>query len=295
MKIFKKSLLTIQLLVVMLFSVVALSACGKSMTFSINDNINKSVEKTISVLNINAYNNKDLLGTQTTYSAKEIENKISDLEYYVNVGKISNAKSVDKISLNDETFKSNQTFNLSIGNSNFISDKCFYVQDNNLYVAAPILAVESLSLEKIKINDTAFDYTQSTKASELKFTNVSFLSSSKNTVEKVEGSENEYNVNIKDGTTYLCFYYADALSTDYAITKKVFTTDGKTSVSYGFTKVENIENYPVALYPIGWKPSYDGTDAYYNDTTVLNYTIYMPSKGVAEVVLNYELLSPDAE
>ena len=295
MKIFKKSLLTIQLLVVMLFSVVALSACGKSMTFSINDNINKSVEKTISVLNINAYNNKDLLGTQTTYSAKEIESKIPDLEYYINVGKISNAKSVDKISLNDETFKSNQTFNLSIGNSNFISDKCFYVQDNNLYVAAPILAVESLGLEKIKINDTAFDYTQSTKASELKFTNVSFLSSSKNTVEKVEGSENEYNVNIKDGTTYLCFYYADALSTDYAITKKVFTTDGKTSVSYGFTKVENIENYPVALYPIGWKPSYDGTDAYYNDTTVLNYTIYMPSKGVAEVVLNYELLSPDAE
>ena len=157
-KTIKKSLTMLAVLVILVMSVFVLSACGKDAKFEVSSNVKTNTNAVINNLVENVYNNATDLGKKTTYSVAQVQEKIDGFTYYVELGTMSNIDQVNSISFGNLTFKADQTFYLSIGNSNQLLDKIFYVQDNKLYVAAPVVAFEAVENAKIKINNNEFDF-----------------------------------------------------------------------------------------------------------------------------------------
>ena len=114
-KTLKKSLSILSVLVILIMSVFVLSACGKDAKFEVSSNVKTNTDAVINNLVENVYNNKTDLGTKTTYSAAEVQEKIDGFTYYVELGTMSNIDDIKSISFGNLTFNADQTFNLSIG------------------------------------------------------------------------------------------------------------------------------------------------------------------------------------
>ena len=285
--------------------IFSLSACGKkdntqpetNAKFTSAKNISSNTETIISNLTNKVYNSSTL-GKSTTYTVAQIQEKIDDFEYYVELGTITGTTDVDSITLGNATFDSEQTFNLSVGNANYISDKCFKTDDSKLYVAAPIVAFETVNNKKIKINDSEFNFDLEKTAETKSFTNAEFSSGSTNTLTKKEN--NSYDIQFKDAKSYLKLFYENAAANDVVLTKKVITNSknesSNNSIGYGLTKVEAETNYPLALYPIGYSESAltETTKTTYDGTT-MNFQAYVAEKGVFTITLNLSITLPTAE
>lgn len=285
-----------------------IAPCAMSLTACFNQNMSSEkftaaqgvLEKTETIienLTENFYNSS-ALGSSTKYSVEELKANNSDFVYYVEVGSLENIENVDKVTLGGETFDDEQTFDLSIGNSNFISDKCFYSDENKLFVAAPIVAFESVNNAKIKINNSEFDFNLDKTADEANFTNAEFSAGSTNTISK--NQDNSYNVEFKDAKSFLKLYYDGAATNDVVLTKKVVSRSGNEELNgkanYGLTKVENETNYPLALYPIGYSAN-ALTDAFvtWYDNATMNYEAFVFGKGIVKATLNFDIILPSAE
>ena len=264
---------------------------GSKMSFKANENVLESTNAIISDLTNNIYNASSL-GTSTNYSVADIKEKNANFNYYVEAGTLENAEDVESITIGGTTFINEQTFNLSIGNSNFINDKCYYVEDNKIYVAGPIIAFETVNNSKIKINDSEFDFNLNKTVNESKFTNAEFSSGSTNTIKDQDGS---FNIEFKDAKSYLKLYYEGATANDIVLTKKVINNSGNSNINgvanYGLTKVENENNNPVGLYPIGYSKDALTENCYtwYNDAT-MNYQAYIIDKGIVSTTLNFDIV-----
>lgn len=264
-----------------------LTACAKKAELSITSNIIVNTNTTITYLTENAYNNTSL-GTQTTFSVLQIKETLTDLNYYINVGTMKNIDSVNSIKIGSTTFNKDQEFELSIGNSNKIKDDAFYVENNILYVAAPIIAFENINNNTIKVNDSTFDFNLTPAVSSITFTEIKFENTT-NTATRV--SDTEYDLTITNGTSYLEFHYDDATVNDVVLTKKILNS---TSISYGLTKVENVTGFPLVLYPIGWVSDMANLNSTtYNNNSVMNYSAYIINVGIANVKLNYTISTLD--
>lgn len=271
-----------------------LVGCGKDMSakFELAQGASNHIETIISDLEVNIYNSSQL-GSSTKYRVEEIKAIDNDFVYYVNIGTVKNIEDVETVAFGDESFSKDQIFDLSIGNSNFISDKCFFEEDNKLYIAAPIVAFETVNNAKIKINNNEFDFNFNKTANVLEFTNVEFSSGSTNTLAK--NNDGSYNLQFKDANSYLNLYYDNASANDVVLTKKRVSNSGNENinekVSYGLTKVESTTGNPLAFYPIGYsinaltdahKTAYDGA--------VMTYEVYVKDKGISSATFNYDVI-----
>ena len=291
---FKKTILTLSLALVIAFSSLILYACGDSRMFLIRDDVKNQTDAIITNITTNAYNNTALLGTQTDYTVAQMQEKIDNFKYYVEVGTLQNFDTVEKVTVNNTTFEvaeEKNTFALSIGYKNFIKDKVFYVDDNKLFVAAPVIAFETIVGSKIKVNDKEFAFNITPVSQQLAFT-AQFQAGSLSTVEAVANKTNEFNVTIKDSNKWLGLYTEGTTATDVYLTKKVL--DGQLN-GYGLTLAENVANYPLAFYPKYSNAfDYDQMSSALNGKT-LEYNIYLVGKGTAKVKLNYTVVNPSAE
>lgn len=293
MKKFKNLILTLSIAVVMVFGSLLISACGTNEKLTINNNVKTQADAIIENLISTAYNNSTLLGTKTDYTVAQMKEIISDFEYYVEVGTLENVNKLNSISFNTTKFENSEnanTFALSIGNKNFIKDKIFYVDNNKLFVAAPVIAFETVENSKIKINNKEFAFDINPVSTKLDFT-AQFQSGSLSTVEAVSGKTNEFNVTLKDSNKWLGLYTQGTEKSSVFLTKKVLNGELQ---GYGLTLAENAENYPLAFYP-----KYSSTFNYNEISSALNgktleYNIYLVGKGTAQVKLNYTVVNPEA-
>lgn len=272
---------------------LCLSACGNKSKLIVKQGVLTNAENIVSDIKTNLYNNASL-GSSTAYSVTEIKEKYSTFNYYVEVGNVEKIDEIKSISFGDIQFKDDQTFNLSIGNANTIVDKCFYKENDNLFIAAPIVYFESVNNKKIKINDNSFDFDLNVTATKDSFTSADFSAGSTNNVVK---SEEGYNLTIKDAKTYLKLYFDGANANDVVLTRKVISNSNHAAlngvVNYGLTALENEANYPIGFYPCGysnnpltqvWATWYDGAS--------MNYDVYVIGKKVISTKLTYDIVLP---
>ncbi len=263
-----------------------------STRLSVETNLAANVNATVNYLAENVYNNKTVLGTETTYNASQVKEKFAELEYYVKLGKVENVTSVNTLTLGEMTFAKDQEISLSIGNSNFIKDKVWYVENGDIYVSAVVVAFETKLNNTVKANSIVATINEDL-ASPLTYTRVAGKTNKVVATAK-EGSTNEYDVTVSGGQTWLGFYYEGANEHDVVLTRKLYSfANGTKSISYGLTEVEldkdDAEN-PLAIYPIGWGVA-DVADAKYEnyDNCKLNYDTYVVGHGLARMVLNISL------
>lgn len=225
---------------------VVFAACnmfGKK-NFTVNDNIIASADTIIKDLTQRVYNSN--LTSSKTYSVEEIQNEISNFNYYVEAGTVENVEDVESVMLSQTNFGKDDEFSLSIGLNRFIKDKAFFVEDDKLFIAAPIVAFESVNNAKIVINEVENDFSSINAKKEM-FTSLSFTGTG-NTVEK-GAKEGEWDLNMTNRyDSYLELFYEGAEANDIVLTRK----NNGNNISYGLTEVEKTEGNPVGYYPIGW-------------------------------------------
>lgn len=282
-------------------STISLAGCFNQnlnkQTFTAAQGVVAATETIIEDLTNNYYNSS-ALGSSKKYSVADLKENNTNFTYYVDIGRFENIETIETISLGGETFDNDQTFTLSIGNSNFIEDKCFYSEEDKIFIAAPIVAFETVNNSKLKINDSEFDFSLDKTANKTSFTNAQFSAGSTNSVEK--NQDNTYNLQFNDAKTYLKLYFDNAASGDVLLTKRVVngsadeTFNGK--ANYGLTKVENETNNPLGLYPIGYNSS-ALTNAFvtkYDNTTMI-YEAYIIDKGILTATFNIDIVLPTKE
>ena len=247
-----KSFLILPILLISIFCIPLISACNKDQTtttkkttLTTSSNIKSAADGVISVLSNEIYN-YDFGAEPKTYTLEEIKTMFTDLNYYVEIGSVANVNDVSSIGLNDLTFNKNEEFHLSIGKNNFIKTKAYMYEGGKLYIAAPILAFETVNNAKLKINGVEHNFDLGVTTTSLAFDEIKWQSGSPNTIEVVENTNNkEYNLGVTNSTTWLGFYYENASANDVILTRRI--TNGKLN-GYGLTKGENVTGNPLALY-----------------------------------------------
>lgn len=300
MKKILKNFVILPVLVLMMFSALILNACGQTedkRDLIVSETVKTDTEDVITFIQENIYNNSTTFGNQKDYTVQEIKDKGGDFAnftYYVELGTLKNFGNVASINLNGTVYKSdNNVFKMSVGNSNFIVDNAYYVNnDNKLFVAAPVIAFESTVNSKVTINDKEFELNFQPATETLQVTSVNFQSGATGTVARVEGT-NQYNATFGEFNKWIEFHYENAQSTDVFLTKKVL--DGKL-LSYGFTTIDVVgsgddTDYVLAYYACPYYNTY--TEEQYNavkanyDGKACDYSIYCVGKGSAKLKINY--------
>ncbi|MDY4593315.1 MAG: hypothetical protein SO434_07985 [Eubacteriales bacterium] len=229
----------------------------------------------------NAYNKLGTTGTPAYYTYDEVKALVSGLanSFYV---PFNNMKNATTITIDGTEYTADSVVEISIGNNNFIRDKVFVVKDKVLYIAAPVVVMEIADAQTVVVNDITINL-PATKVDTLELTEVAFQSGATSTVEKVG---DEYVLTMKEGNKWVGIGFVGAESTDYALTRKVKTVDGVTTVSYGLTNLDAAgSGYVVAVYPCGWVAEIPTT---YEGAT-MEYTVYVAGKGVMTVNFRYTL------
>ncbi len=229
----------------------------------------------------NAYNKLGTTGTPAYYTYDEVKALVSGLanSFYV---PFNNMKNATTITIDGTEYTADSVVEISIGNNNFIRDKVFVVKDKVLYIAAPFVVMEIADAQTVVVNDITINL-PATKVDTLELTEVAFQSGATSTVEKVG---DEYVLTMKEGNKWVGIGFVGAESTDYALTRKVKTVDGVTTVSYGLTNLDAAgSGYVVAVYPCGWVAEIPTT---YEGAT-MEYTVYVAGKGVMTVNFRYTL------
>lgn len=248
---------------------LVLSACSMfgKRNFTVNENINSVANEIVEDLINRVYNSN--LTSSTTYSVEEIKEQVSDFNYYVEAGTLENVDEVETISLSGSEFKKDDEFYLSVGSNRFIKDKAFFIEEDKLFIAAPIVAFESVNNSKISINGVENNFA-STNATTGTFESISFTGTG-NTVE--EGArKGEWDLTMTNRyDSYLTLFYEGAEASDVVLTRK----NEESAISYGLTEVENLDGNPIGYYPIGWGETITESVIEKYDGKTIKYSAYI--------------------
>lgn len=245
----------------------------------------------ISVRDFNSSEALTKLGTSQTYSLDVLNTKmqytaVNKLDWYVEVGTVTEGFTIDKIRVGQNIFQSTDDFTLSIGNNNFIKDKVFKQAsgDDKLYVAAPVLSSlmsfvfeDDLETSSLENGNFVVYNTASGKSADAFLMPWSIMDDSGMIAEINEvtiapdggavtmdttasATENMpvYNVALKNGQTPLYFESDDIKSGDLVINRITETINGGTPVvRYAFDSIDASGYWG---YAAGWIEDEDWAD-----------------------------------
>ncbi len=271
------------------YETVEVEVSVEVIAFKAANDISSQANTIVTYIKENLYNNEELLGIETEYSVAQIKEKKSDFNYYVRVGDIYFAD-LDSVKIGNVTITKDQTIQLSIGNSNYIVDKAYYIENNGLYVAAPIMAFETVISNSIEINESQYTLTLDTVVnSTLTISNVLF-SGSNNTVTK---NGEEYNASIVNGTEALGVIYEGAANGDVILRRSMYidsSGDGY-GLGYGFTEGETLDGVNCGYWLYLTSYTNDTSQLLPWDNTKAKYSVYVVGKGVFEIVINIDVVN----
>lgn len=283
-----KTILTAVLVAVLVMPLAAvLVACGgNNGKFTSSKDIKSNAETLAGTLASKVYNASAIKGQKKSFTVNELKTALNldELNYYVEVGTIENIDQVNSISLDEVTFKKDETVSLSIGSSNFIKDKAFYVENSKLYVAAPIMAFELASDNEIKINDKVFKLNVEDEK-ELNITDVTLINGSPSTISKAENTEKKYNLDLKsaNNTSLVYIKYQSQSASDIHLTRKII--NGKLN-GYGLTSSE--DNGALGVYLYNYTNDFSTLKDMYKNAD-WKYSSYVIGKGMFSVKFHVEV------
>ena len=277
--------------------VFGLAACGEdpadppatpaapAMTFTVNEEVVDDASDVMSDLKM-IHNNFPSENTEFTLEEMLADTQFqafpgfSEFTYYVEIGTVANVTSVDSITVGSKFLK-DQTFELSIGRNNHLTAKVYYVEDNKVYVAAPVVVFEAVNLAEIKINDTEFDVDTELTAVAGAVGTIAFETASST----VAAGDNagEYDVVVKEANNPILLTFDGVTSEDFVVVKKVIGDE----VSYAISEVRASNKLAVYPVPYSAEPLTEAYDAY--DGTTREYSIYVLNGSVYTITLNIEV------
>ena len=235
----------------------------------------KNIISTQSETFTNTYYNK--------YSKKTLgESDIDDSIYYVNLGKYTGSENPTELTIGNNTYNKDSKY-ISIGNSAFIMVPVWKIKDNNVLVALPWLATDSLPVgeTEIKVGGQTIKIIAYTNIENKKLTLKSVGAANtvnNHTNEITITNENEITYNTGYGTHLGGINIADNegnIITDSAIL--IFRKDANGNV--GITKPD--DGFSYSFYPFAYEnKTYDTPES-----KTLNYKLAFIGKGVIELTI----------
>lgn len=276
--------------------VFGLTACGEdpadppatpaapAMTFTVNEEVVADASDVMADLKM-IHNNFPSEGTEFTLEEMLADSQFqafpgfSEFTYYVEIGTVANVTSVDSITVGSK-FVKDQTFELSIGRNNHLTAKVYYVEDNKVYVAAPVVVFEAVNLAEIKINDTKFDVDTELTAVAGELESVEFEAATNTLTDGETAGDGEYDINITVANNPVLLGFEGVTSEDFVVVKKVI--DGE--ISYAISEVRASNKLAIFPVPYSAEPLTEEYDVY--DGTTREYSIYVLDGNVYTITLN---------
>ena len=283
-----KKFSTVFALVIMLIlgSFALVACCGEqNITFTISETLKSEAENVLEIMENNVLNKlpaKEGESTYSYYTYEEAKEAIPEFtEYYVLVGTVNNVTDLESVGFGDVVYDKDQTIPLSVGMTHFIKDKIYYFEDNKLYMAAPILLLESAGETKIKLNGQEVDFNMFPAAEEISFTDIKFCFDTTNEVDFNEDT-NEYTLIYNEGAqkSMVGCYYDGMAQNDISINS--LYKNGKLD-SYSVTTNTDKDkdgNYPLTYYFVSYKEDVNDINESY-DGAKFELKSYIYGKGFA--------------
>ncbi len=294
----KKFATGLSLVLILAVCGIGLAACGeptpKNASITVSETFKTEAEAVLSTMEKNVLNKLTKVdeingeadpNKKGTYTVEEAQQEVAAFTtYYVKVGTLSNVDTLESMGFGDITYTAGQTIELSVGNNKYIKDEIYYVEDNDLYMAAPILLVESAGQDKINLNGKAVDFIVSDPVETIKFTDVKFCFETTNDVSYDDESD-VYTCTYREaaGKSMIGFYYDGNAQNDLSINRLYKNGELNSYSIVTNTDIDKDGNYPLTYYLIPWVTSGDvneiDADRHNNAEFVLN--AYIQGKGVA--------------
>ena len=207
---------------------------------------------------LRAYNSPtSVLPSSQDYTPEELSDVIAGLKnYYVEVGTIH--INIDTILLNGVERSSNEVFGLSIASYRFVRANYFKVENNKLYLAAPVAAFELNTGGSLKINKTNISLGTTVENS----LTVKTVHNAKNGTEFSAHEDDAYSFDISKASTTsytsLAFNEITSSADGPIVTRKLYTyTDGTKQLSYGLSTIDGPNalgdgNFGIWMYITGY-------------------------------------------
>ena len=299
MTIVKKISKLFSILAILMVGVLVFTACGdddnktnptNNASITISSTLKADAEEVLETMKNHVLDKLTKVDEGNTngqghYTFAEAQEEISEFtEYYVLVGTLSDVDDLTSVGFGNVSYSKDQTIPLSVGRNKFIEDKVYYVEDNKLYMAAPIVLVESAGQTKIKLNNKEVDFNVNPSVETIDFTAVSFCFDTTNTVVHHE-NEDVYVCTYREGAgkSMIGFYYAGMAQNDVSVNRLY-----KNGVLNSYSIVSNTDadkdsNYPLTYYLVPYVPSGDVNeiDAERHNNAQFELKAYIQGKGVA--------------
>ena len=299
MKKFRKWATALSLALILVLGGIGLAACNDPdpttpPSISVSESLKTDAENVLTIMKENVVNKLtkvDLVEDEPdpnnngTYTVAEAQAEIEEfVDYYVLVGTLSDVSDLTSVGFGDTSYSKDQTIPLSVGNNKFITDKVYYVEDSKLFMAAPIVLVESAGQSKIKLNGTEVDFNVNPAVEPIEFTDVRFCFETTNTITKDENT-GVYTATYNEaaGKSMLGFYYEGNAKNDLAV-NRLYKNGALNSYSITFnTDVDKDGAYPITYYFLPWTASGDVNEinAERHQDARFELKSYIQGKGVA--------------
>lgn len=184
-----------------------------------------------------------------TYTVAQFQELVDGYEFYTELG-TTTYESVDSIKLGDTLFEADDLVTVSMGNSRYVRDKAYYVENGKLYASAPVVLVEISENIALEVNGDKYEI----EGAELPpDTDVleAFWNGGTNDV-AVDGDVYTAIFNDDTATHFLAFEFG--VDADHYLTKKTYYQgNGVIGASYGYTAADVVDNrHVLGFYPLGW-------------------------------------------
>lgn len=185
----------------------------------------------------------------STYTVAQFKELVEGYEFYVELG-ATTYESVDSLKLGDTLFEADDLVTVSMGNSRYVRDKAYYVENGKLYASAPVVLVEISENIALEVNGDKYEI----EGAELPpDTNVvdAFWNGGNNDV-AVDGDVYTAIFNDDTATHFLAFEFG--VDADHYLTKKTYYQgNGVIGASYGYTAADVVDGrHVLGFYPLGW-------------------------------------------
>ena len=183
------------------------------------------------------------------YTVEQFKALVEGFEFYVELG-ATTYESVNSLKLGDTLFEADDLVTVSMGNSRFVKDKAYYVENGKLYASAPVVLVEISENIALEVNGDKYEI----EGAELPpDTNVvdAFWNGGTN---DVAVDRDVYTAIFNDDTATHFLAFEFGVDADHYPTKKTYYQgNGVIGASYGYTAADVVDGrHVLGFYPLGW-------------------------------------------
>lgn len=233
---------------------------------------------------------------QGHYTVEEAMAEVPEFtNYYILVGTVSNAEDLTSVGFGTVIYEKDETIPLSVGNYKFIEDRVYYFEDSKLYMAAPVVLVESAGQDVIKLNGQAVAFNAVSAVETINFSNVAFCFDTTNSV-SFEDGKYTLTYNEAGGKSMVGFYYDGMAQNDLSV-NRLYKNGELNSYSLTYnTDADKSGSYPLTYYFVSYSASGDVNEISESfDGAEYELTAYIQGKGVATATVINNINYTEAE